>query len=166
MESMTSHGAWYAVQTKRHKEAAAQLQISSDAVPTYLPRVCVWPRPAVGSEIAAMFPGYLFAYLCLPRDYYRVVWKPGVRAIVSFGGEPTPLPDEAVEFLRSREDERGLIRCGAEHDCSIRILRGPLKGLSAVLDSRIDGKGRVVVLMDLLRSRTRVELPDTWVVVA
>ena len=41
----------------------------------------------------------------------------------------------------------------------VRVRRGPLAGLVGVVNGKVNGRGRVAVLMELLRRNTRVELP-------
>ena len=156
---------WYVVQTKRHREEIAQLSLASDGVRVYLPRSIQWPRPAVGGEIGPLFPSYIFVQIALPEDYYRVVWKPGVKEFIRCGPLPTALPDGAIDFLRSREGRDGLIRCGEERR-DVQIINGPLRGLRAVVERRLSKRQRVVLLMDLLQRQTRVEVPEQWVKLA
>src|SRR5215472_10293586 len=104
---------WYVLQTNRHKERFAELSLNQRDITTYLPRIVVWPRPAVGSAIAPMFPGYLFACISLRDDFGRFSWAPGVKAFVSFGDGPVPIDASVIQFLKQREGPDGLIRCGS-----------------------------------------------------
>src|SRR5262249_4422435 len=45
------------VQTQRHKERAVQAALASEGIPTHLSLLRQWPRPAVGGDVGAMFPG-------------------------------------------------------------------------------------------------------------
>jgi transcription antitermination factor NusG len=42
----------------------------------------------------------------------------------------------------------------------VRITQGPLEGLVGIIESPCSGRGRVRVLMELLRRQTRVEVPQ------
>ena len=121
--------AWYVVETKRHRERQAQNHLAERHVPSYLPRIVQWPRPAVGSAIAPMFPGYLFVHAAFPDDFYRTVWTPGVKTFVSFGGFTSPLDACVVDFLRSQEGPDGIIHCGDrfKESSEVRIIRGPFQ---------------------------------------
>lgn len=46
---------------------------------------------------------------------------------------------------------------------AIRIADGPWQGLIGILEQRLSGRERVLVLLDVLQRQTRVELPETWV---
>ena len=156
---------WYVVQTKRHREHAAHAILTERGFSSYLPRIIQWPRPAVGSEVAPMFPSYLFVHLDLAQDFYRVSWTPGVKAFVTFGGSPAALEPAVIAFLKEREGPDGLIRCGTGivENSVVRITGGPFRGLTAVVEQRLPARERVRVLMDLLHRRTPVELPERWV---
>jgi transcriptional antiterminator RfaH len=156
--------AWYVVQTNRNKERLAQLALGQRRVSSYLPRIVQWPRPAVGSAVGPLFPGYLFVDL-QPERCTSVTTTPGVRAFVTFGGLPAAIGADAIEFLRSREGPDGLIRCEERPDTrqQVRIVNGPFRGLTAVIECRMPAQERVRVLMQVLRSDTPVELPERWV---
>jgi transcriptional antiterminator RfaH len=156
-------GAWWVVATRRHKERVAQAAIEQLGIPTYLPLLRQWPRPSVGAEVGPMFPGYLFV-LVVPSDVHRVGRTAGVRGFVTFGGAPATLDDAVVEFLRSREDAHGIICAeplplGSE----VVITDGPLRGFIAVVERRLNARQRVLLLLDILQRRTRVELPERWI---
>jgi transcriptional antiterminator RfaH len=139
--------AWYVVQTKRHQERLAQRFLGERKVESYVPQIVEWPRPAVGSAIAPMFPGY------------------GVKTFVTFGDMPVPLDDSIIDFLRAREGPDGLIRCdeGVLENSQVRIVRGPFQGLTAIVEERLPARERVRVLMELMQRQTSVELPERWV---
>jgi len=163
--SVASREAWYVVQTKRHRESVALQYLNERDFIGYLPRILQWPRPAVGSPIAPMFPGYLFVRCAMPEAFARVSWTPGVRAFVSFAGGPASVDDSVIDYLRSREGADSLIRCcsGIEEHSEVRIVRGPFRGLTAVVEERLPARERVRVLMDLLQRSTSVELPERWI---
>jgi len=162
---LTAQPAWYVVETKRHRERVAQRFLQEKGVPSYAPRIAQWPPPAVGSEIALMFPGYLFVRSSLPDQFDPVRWTPGVKAFVSFGDTPPALDDTVVEFLQRCEGPDGVIRCGADTDtgAEVRIIRGPFRGLTAMIERPLPAGDRIRVLMHILQRATRVELPVRWV---
>jgi transcriptional antiterminator RfaH len=157
--------AWYVAETKRYREQAASAQLAHRGIISYLPRIVQWPRPAVGSEIGPMFPCYLFVKAALPDDFYRVAWTPGVKALVTFGGAPPAVDPAIIDFLRSREGPDGLIRCGTglRPKSEVRIVNGPFRGFTAVIEERLAARDRVRVLLQILQRETSVELPERWV---
>lgn len=96
--------------------------------------------------------------------FHRIARTPGVIGLVAFGAEPARLDDEAIVFLRSREGRDGVIHASPLPPSSaIRIADGPWQGLIAILERRVSGRERVLVLLDVLQRQTRVELPATRV---
>ena len=163
MAPAPDESGWLVVATRRHKERAAQAALAQLAVTTYLPVLEQWPRPAVGASVGPMFPGYLFA-LATARELYAISRAAGVRGFVSFGGAPARLDGAVVEFLRSREDRDGIIRAeplplGSE----VVITDGPLRGFIAVVERRLTARQRVLLLLDILKRQTRVEVPEQWI---
>jgi len=155
--------SWYVMHTQRHKERAAQAGIELDGLEAYLPLLRQWPRPVVGAEVGPMFPGYVFVR-ATPAHFYRIGRIAGVHGLVGFGGEPAILDDSVVEFLREREEADGIIRCDPlPAGCEVRIIEGPLRGMAAILERRLSGRQRVLVLLEILQREARVEMPDRWV---
>ncbi|HSQ01051.1 MAG TPA: transcription termination/antitermination NusG family protein [Candidatus Dormibacteraeota bacterium] len=155
---------WYVLQTNRNRERVAAAALRQRGIASYLPRIEQWPRPIVGSAVAPLFPGYLFVQM--NGDLYaQVSWTPGVKGFVSFGGLAASIDDTAIEFLRSREGSDGIIHCegGVSGGDQVRIVHGPLRGLTAVVECRLPARERVRVLLQILRSDTPVELPERWV---
>lgn len=156
---------WYVVETKRHREQLAAASLRDQGVSSYLPRIVQWPPPAVGSPIQPMFPGYLLVHATLPDDFGRIAWTIGVKKWVTFDDYPLPLDASIIEFLRGCEGPDGVIRCGdrVTEASEVRIIKGPFRGLTAVVTERLPARERVRVLMDLLQRETSVELPERWV---
>ena len=154
---------WRVVQTQRHKERATQVRLAQAGLVTYLPLLRQWPRPAVGGDIGPMFPSYVFVRATLAH-FHRVAHTPGVRGFVSFTDQPAHLDDSVIAFLRSREGGDGVISADPlPTGHAVEITDGPLRGLVAVLERRLTGRQRVLVLLEILQRETRVELPDRWV---
>ncbi len=155
---------WHVVVAKQHQEALVQATLAEKGLATYLPRMRQWPPPPVGSAVVPLFPGYVFAHLAMPEDFYSVRWAVGVRQLLSFGDQPALVPDEVIAYLRSNEDEHGLIRppSAQRRPVTVRIAQGTFRGFEAVVERRLSAKERVVVLIDFLQRQTRVELPETW----
>jgi len=109
-----------------------------------------------------LFPGYLFARIVLAEQFYDVVWAPGVSRIIGTFGQPTPLDDDVVVFLKQNAEPDGLLRARptlvvGEH---VEITRGPFAGIVGIIQRPPNAKGRIRVLMRLLNRRpVDVELP-------
>jgi hypothetical protein len=160
--AVSGSDGWIVVQVKRHKERAVQANLARDGIPAYVPFLRQWPRPAVGGDVGPMFPGYVF---CQPASgqLSGVSSCCGVLRLVSFGDGPARVGPEVVAYLRARAGADGVIEidpvvAGRE----VTITDGPLRGLAAVVERRLTARQRVLVLLELLQRRTRVELPEHW----
>ena len=152
---------WFVISTKPRREEYALDQLRRRGVETFLPRIVEPSRLVDRVNVAPLFPGYLFARLDLATQYFQVVWTPGVRKLIGFGDAPCPVDDAVVDFLRVRMGAEGVLRPAAllrEGD-TVRVRRGPLEGLVGIIEHPGCGRGRVRVLMELLRRQTRVEVP-------
>jgi len=159
---MVSAPIWYVISTKVRREEFAQDQLARRDVETFLPRIFESTRLSPKPVIAPLFPGYLFVHIDLQEQYFDVVWTPGVRKFIGFGALPSPVGDNVVDFLRDRMGQEGVLRPVSlfkEGDV-VRVKRGPLEGLVGIIENPGCGRGRVRVLMELLRRQTRVEVPE------
>lgn len=153
---------WYAVRTKPRRESFAQIELGRRGVETFFPRI-MESTPSEEPTVGPLFPSYLFARLRLDTQYTRVVWAPGVRGFVAFGGVPPSLGDDVIGFLQERCGSEGVVRLVSSYNDGdlVRIKRGPLGGLVGVVQGDANGRSRVQVLMELLRRRTQVTVPVT-----
>jgi transcription antitermination factor NusG len=94
-----------------------------------------------------------------------VLWSPGVRRIVSFNGDPPPLDDQVVLFLRERANPDGIItaRASLKVRQAIQISGGPFDGLVGIIQQPPNDKERVKMLLKLLNREVTVELPLQFV---
>ena len=155
-------GGWLVVQTKRNKERAVQAILAREGVPTYLPLLRQWPRPAVGGDVGPMFPSYVF---CQPDPTHLsgLASCSGALRLVAFGDTPACVASEVIAYLRGRAGVDGVIEVNpVVAGRPVTITSGPLRGLEAVIERRLTARQRVLVLLDLLHRPTRVELPEQW----
>ena len=160
--ALSGDGGWLVVQTKRNKERAVQAILAHEGVPTYLPLLRQWPRPAVGRDVGPMFPGYVF---CQPDPIHLrgLASCSGALRFVAFGDTPALVASEVIVYLRARAGADGVIEVNpVVAGRPVTITSGPLRGLAAVVERRLTARQRVLVLLDLLHRPTRVELPEEW----
>ncbi len=157
---------WYLAETKRHSEETARAFLHAKGLHTYLPRAPRWPRPAVGSAVGALFSGYLFVQADLARHHRTIERATGIKRLVAFGAQgPVEVPEYVIRFLSEREGPDGLIHCIGEEELDgreVELVRGPLRELHGIVERRISGGDRVVLLIELLRRQVRVETPVAW----
>jgi transcriptional antiterminator RfaH len=156
---------WYVFQSKFQKESLVCEQLRIRNVDTFFPRLYVKPVNPRARGMKPYFPGYVFGRLDLEQISRSIIdWIPGVIGIVSFGGEPVPVPDHLITTLQQHLDtinasKRELSERFQLGD-SVAIQGGPFAGYEAIFNSRLPGRNRVEVLLKLLQGpQIRVELP-------
>ena len=151
---------WYAVHTKTHQEALAELALERLGVETFCPRIQQTQRMGRRglSATGPLFPGYLFARFHLDTQYRAVNFARGVRKIVAFGPAPAMVDDEMIESIRSRlrngaiPAQQPLFTPGQ----TVRVQGGPLRGLEAVFERETSDRQRIVLLFQMLSSQAHL----------
>ena len=152
---------WYVVYSKPHREDYVQYHLLRRRLEVFFPRLQLPSSATRVRQIVPLFPNYLFVRLELPQQYSAALWCPGVRYLVNVNGTPVPLEDGVVEFLRQRADSQGIVALTTHFTVGqeVRVTRGPLEGLTGILQDPPDGKGRIRILMKLLNRDLQVQLP-------
>ncbi len=149
--------AWYALYTKPHAERQVSQALQARGHETYLPMMPVWRARRRRMEDEPLFACYSFVHLDLDEiGISEVAWLPGVRSVVSFGGEPTPMPEGIIEHIRRRVRQmtgtpQNVMRPGDR----VRITEGPFKDLEAVFEDHLTGFERAQVLVQVMGRLTR-----------
>ena len=159
---------WYAVQCLSHRELAAALQLENQHYQIFLPRRRKIRRHARKTEtvVVPFFPGYLFVSLDLAHHRWRSVnGTYGVASLVMRGEYPAPVPVGVVESLQRSCDDSSVVEWQPDlkPGQAVRILAGPLGDVVGELE-RLDGAGRVRVLLDIMGARIPAVLPKEIVV--
>ena len=152
-ESEIGGRRWFALYTKPHKEYMVQGLLRNQDVETYLPEIGVAVQRRDRRDKKPFFPHYLFARLDPHSDQMvKVRWMPGLRRVVSAGGQPVSNPNEVIAHIRHR-----LAAMVEEKPASpfkkgeiVRVTRGPFAGLNAMFDRALSPEGRVRVLLEMM----------------
>ena len=159
-----SERAWIVVTTKPRQERAAVGHLQGRGFDSYCP-MYLEPQRYRWAPRGPMpfFPGYIFV-ACDPVDELNGVrFCPGVLRPLVFGREPATVDQVLIDELRRWEGERGYIVSEDVHKkmtkgARVRVMGGPLQGFEGVFQGYLKGGRRVRILLDLLRSRRRVEV--------
>ncbi len=162
---MTEARKWYVVYSKPRKETLALFHLQRKGLEVFFPRLLLPQASPKRSSVVPLFPRYLFVRLRIPQEHHYALWSPGVKCLVSFSGTPAPLDEEVVDFLKKRANSEGILaaRSNLTVGQKVRITGGPFEGLVGIVENPPDAKGRVRVLMELLRRQVRVKIPVAWV---
>jgi transcriptional antiterminator RfaH len=135
--------------------------LRSHDVETYLPEIAVAVRRRDRRDKKPFFPHYLFARLDPHGDRMaKVRWTPGLRRIVSAGGQPVSVPQGVVAHIRHRLETMVEENPPApfKHGEIVHVIRGPFEGLDALFDRALSPEGRVRVLLELMGRLVAAEL--------
>jgi transcription antitermination factor NusG len=151
---------WYALQVRARWEQSTADLLTFKGYETLLPSYAKKQGSGNRQEavVRPLFPGYLFCRFDVLRRL-PILITPGVRAVVSRGRIPIPVDPSEIASIQK------LVEAGARAEpCSyipagdtIRVERGPLKGLLGILIAH-KGSHRVVVSVSLLQRSVALEI--------
>jgi transcription antitermination factor NusG len=152
---------WYALRTKPRKEDVVWRQVQSEGFESYYPRLKVNPINPRARRLVPYFPGYIFIRIDLDSTGLSIVqWMPHTVGLVSFGGDPSPVPDHLIGELQKRVkdimDAGGELFQELKAGDQVKVLEGPFKGFDAIFDSRLPGSERVKVLLAFMSNPRQV----------
>ncbi len=150
---------WYAIHSHPNKEELLWEQILSHGFETFYPRVRVHPVNPRARKIKPYFPGYLFVRADLGSTGISLFhWMPYATGLVSFGGEPSIVPDHLISTIQQRIGEiaeaGGVLFDQLQPGDAVTIHSGPFAGYEAIFDVRLAGSERVRVLLKMLSENT------------
>src|SRR5918993_2255948 len=151
---------WFALWTRSRHERAVFDQLTDRGIEAFLPTT---PRRSRWKDRTKkvdwpLFPGYCFARFA-PASRLPVLKCAGVVSVVSFDGELAPVPDEAIEGIRTLVnsalpcDPCPLLNPGMK----VEMVHGPLKGLTGYLE-RKGAHARLVLSLDLIGRGVSVQV--------
>jgi transcriptional antiterminator RfaH len=159
---------WYLVHTKAQLERRVHERLKISGMDALLPllkrHVRRWGR--LVKSVGPLFPCYLFV---LPRDRQdrnAIDLLPGVRGLVRFGGELSPVPHLIIEELKQRcaagpvELPSKPLKMGGP----VRVTHGPFRNFEGIFERHLSGTERVAILFSTLQGAVRMVLPTEMVV--
>ena len=151
---------WYTIWTRSRHEQVVREQLDRKRVEAFLPTITRWSRWKDRKKKIdwPLFPGYCFARFD-PKIRLSILKCSGVVRIVSFDGEPPPVPEHEIEGIRRlveselQYDPCPLIREGT----MVEVVHGPLSGVVGRL-VRKGAHARLVLSVDLIGQAVSVEV--------
>jgi transcriptional antiterminator RfaH len=137
---------WYVINTKPKKEGQVEKLFQEGGFVVYCPKYLREKR------VSPFFPGYAFLCFEFPEQFQMVKYTRGVKRVVGTDDGPTPIPDEIILGIKSRERD-GLItfeKYGEEPAVGdeIEVVEGPLKGLKGIFRKEVGDSERVMILLN------------------
>jgi transcription termination/antitermination protein NusG len=159
-ERQVSAERWFALWTRSRHERTVFEQVSQLGIEAFLPTITRWSRWKDRRKKVEwpLFPGYCFARFD-PAGRLAVLKCSGVVSIVSFNGEPAPVPDAEIEAIRTLllselpYDPCPLLKTGS----LVEVVHGPLKGVVGRLQ-RKGTQARLVLSVELIGRSVRVQI--------
>ena len=151
---------WFAVWTRSRHERAVFDQLTERGIEAFLPTVPRWSRWKDRKKKIdwPLFPGYCFVRIDT-SDRLAVLKCTGVVSIVSFDGQPAPVPDQEIEGIRTLVnsalpyDPCPMLKAGT----TVEVVHGPLKGVVGKLQ-RKGPHMRLVLAVDLIGRGVSVQV--------
>lgn len=160
---------WYVLRSKPRKEDFLYGQLRARKIEAYYPKVRVQPVNPRARKSKPYFPGYLFIHIDLEEENLSSLqWMPGATGLVSFGNEPSWVPEALVNTIQKQvariNAAGGENLAGLTSGDEVIIEDGPFAGYKAIFDLSLPGNERVRVLLQLLEDQNmRLELPASQV---
>jgi transcription antitermination factor NusG len=162
---------WYVAVTLPRKERVAAANLDNQDFRSFLPLQFVTLRHAhkFRTELIPVFARYIFVILDVDRQRWRsIAGTFGIQRLITDGERPMAVMPGVVETLIQSSDARGALvyeTGGLAVGDEVRLLAGPLAGSLGILQ-RLDGAGRVQLLLKLLGGPVKVTVPRTSVAMA
>ena len=89
---------------------------------------------------------------------HKIWFTRGVQSVVSFGGVPSRVDDEIIDFLRARVDRDGFVRLGEELKPGDKVIMkgGVLDNLVGIFEREMNDSERVMVLLQTINYQGHV----------
>ena len=154
---------WYLVHAKPRQEDLAKANLERQGYQAYLPKLRI-PRHRMGRRvirIEPMFPRYLFIRLDTATDNWAPIRSTvGVSTLVRFGMYPSAVPDDLIEYLRSRDNAEGVQDLPLhtfQPGEKVVIEEGPFRGYEGIYLAQ-SSQERVTVLLDIVGRSAKAQI--------
>jgi transcriptional antiterminator NusG len=151
---------WFALWTRSRHEQVVREQLERKQVEVFLPTVTRWSRWKDRKKKVdwPLFPGYCFARFNA-RERLPILKCVGVVNIISFQGEPAPIPEREIDGIRQLvESDLAFDPCPMIREgMMVEVVHGPLKGVIGRL-VRKNERARLVLSVDLIGQAVSVEV--------
>jgi len=164
-ETMDSYTCerWYAIHAKTRQEDLAALNLGRMNLEVLNPKIKrempVWGQKR--SVIKPLFPGYLFARFDPAKYLHLIQYARGIRQVLRCGTALLPVDDQIIQSICERLDSDGCVETPVEPlvpGSAVTIQDGPLSGLRGVFERDTSDRRRVVILLEAMQSRLRLEI--------
>jgi transcriptional antiterminator RfaH len=153
------HGGWVVLRTRPRSELFAAQAVAAKGIESYVPML---PGSSGTARGKPLFPGYVFARVEAPAEELpRVRCAPGVAYALPQNAPPAFLADALVEAMRARASAAAQQRTelNLKRGDPVTIVSGPFRWIEALFDRRLNERGRVRILLNLVHGSASVDVP-------
>lgn len=150
---------WYALRSKPNKERMLWIQVRRRDFEVYYPRIFVDPVDPRSRKVRPFFPGYMFVQANLGQVGASTFnYMPYSIGLVSFDNRAASIQSEVIEAIRRRVGD--VTRSEDARDDRFKkgdrviVTDGPFEGYEGLFDTRLSGKHRVRILLEILSGRS------------
>ena len=160
--STLENSQWYAIRTHLNQENRAAANLRAWDVEIFYPKIKEHRRNQFSGACTSLtkpfFSRYLFARFNVEQVLHKIWFTRGVQSVVSFGGMPSPVEDDIIEFFRSRVDKDGFVRLGEDLKPGDKVMMkgGVLDSLVGIFEREMNDSERVMVLLQTINYQGRV----------
>jgi len=153
---------WFILQFKPNSHRLAERNLRRQGFESFLPlrEITKHKSNRYVSDLRPLFPGYMFVAFNPTSGPWRQINNTiGVLKLVSFGGQPCPVPLDLISGLILRCDAGGklLPPKRLNKGDAVQLLTGPFANYIAKVEI-IDTDQRVWILMELMGRITRISV--------
>lgn len=152
---------WYAIHTRSRHEKTVAEELWQKEIEVFLPLRDVVSKWKDRKKLVQfpLFPGYLFARVCIQKRKLDILKVPSVVRVIGFNNEAAPIPDEQISAVKT------LVFSELPYDPfpdlatgdRVRVIRGPLRGLEGILVEK-KNNFRFVISVDLIQQAVACEI--------
>lgn len=152
---------WYGIRTRSNHERVTDIVLRGKGYQPYLPLYTQRRRRADDVMVEAevpLFPGYVFCRFDATKRL-PILMSTGVVAVIGFGKEPAPIPDEEIEAVKAvLRSGYPAEPCAYLHEGQrVRVINGSLEGIEGILIKKRN-QFRMVVSVVMLQRSISVEI--------
>lgn len=153
---------WYAIRTHLNQENRAEANLRAWNVEVFYPKIKEQRRNQFSGALTSLtkpfFSRYLFARFNADRVLHKVWFTRGVQSVVSFGGAPSPVEDDIIEFFRGRVDKNGFVQLGEDFNPGDKVIMkgGVFDNLVGIFERQMNDSERVMILLQTINYQGHV----------
>ena len=159
---------WYALYVKSRSEKTVLMQLEDQGIEAFLPlvtRIKQWSDRKKKVE-EPLFKSYVFVH-SNEKEHYPILSVYGVVRFVTFERKAVVVPDNQIIAIKRyiddfREEENSLKNADLKEGQMVRIVAGPLMGLTGRLKS-VNNKKYLIVYIETVGQYISVNIPRTKV---